>query len=562
MSASNKKKLRKEQNAAALTKKQQQAQKEAKSLKMYTLTFTVAMILVVAIVIGIALSNPINGLINRKTVAISINDHDLTIADLSYFYVDSITEEYNTIYSEYYSLYGQYASYFIPFSLYEPMDEQPYTGEEEGFKTWADYFINEAIESAKSVYGLYDLAMEANHELTETEKTALDNYKSTLKSYATQQGYSSSASFLRVTYGNGCNTSNYYDYFKASTYASSYYAAYKDSLEYDFEDYRAYEKDKYDEYSSYTYLYYKVNVSNYKGEGTKNDKGEVVYTDEELAKALADAKADAEALLAAAPKDKDAFDKAVAGLAINKDKKDAAASEAKMYPYTYVPEEIREWMVNAERKDGDMTLIPIVSETKDDEGNVTDSETTGFYVVRFTSRLDYKENMVSVRHILVKFTGGTKDKETGETVYSEAEKKLAKDKAEKIYKEFKDSTESDKEKVFSDLANAKSEDHDENSKVTNGGLYENIYKGQMVENFDAWCFDSARNPGDHDIIETEYGYHIMYFVKTQDQSYRDYLIELDLIADACEKFLEDTKNSVTYEEGNLSRMEYDIIVYG
>lgn len=562
MSASNKKKLRKEQQTAALTKKQQQAQKEAKSLKMYTLTFTVAMILVVAIVIGIALSNPINGMINRKTVAVTINGHDLSIADLSYFYVDSITEEYNTIYSEYYSLYGQYASYFIPFSLSAPMDEQPYTGDEEGFKTWADFFVHEAIESAKSVYALYDMAMEAKHELTETEKVALENYKATLKSYATQQGFSSSASFLRVTYGNGCNSDNYYDYFEASTYASSYYAAYKDSLEYKYEDYRAYEKDKYDEYSSFTYVYYKINVSNYKGEGTKNDKGEVVYTDEELAKALADAKADAEALLAAAPKDKETFDAAVKALAINKDKKDAAATDAKMYPYTYVPEEIREWMINAERKDGDLTLVPIVSETKDEEGNVTKSETTGYYVVLFNSRQDYKENMVTVRHILVKFTGGTKDSTTGETVYSEAEKKLAKDKADKIYKEFLDSTETDKEKVFSDLANAKSEDHAEGAKVTNGGLYENVYKNKMVENFDKWCFDPARNPGDHDIIETEYGYHIMYFVKTQDQSYRDYLIELDLIADACEKFLEDAKNSVTCVEGNLSRMEYDIIVYG
>lgn len=561
MSASNKKKLRKEQQAAALTKKQQQAQKEAKSLKMYTLTFTVAMVLVVAIVIGIALSNPINGLINRKTVAVTINDHELSIADLSYFYVDSITEEYNSLYSEYYSLYGQYASYFIPFSLYDPMDEQPYTGDEEGFKTWADYFIHEAIESAKSVYALYDMAIKDKHELTETEKTALENYKSTLKSYAAQQGYKSSASFLRMTYGNGCNTSNYYDYFEASTYASSYYAAYKDSLEYDYDDYRAYEKDKYDEYSVYTYIYYKVNVSSYKGAGTKNEEtGKVEYTEEELKKALEDAKADAEALLAAAPKDKEAFDKAVAGLAVNKDSKDAAAVEAKAYPYTYVPEEIREWMVNAERKDGDLTLVPIVSETKDEDGKVTDTETTGYYVVLFNSREDYLDKMVSVRHILIKFEGGKKDDKTGEMTYTPNEKQKAKEEAEKIYKEWKDSTETDKEKLFGELANKNSDDQD--GKVTNGGLYENIYKGQMVESFDKWCFDSSRNPGDHEIIETEYGYHIMYFVKTQDLSYRDYLIELDLISEACEKFLEDTKNSVTYTEGKLSRMERDIIVYG
>ena len=34
----------------------------------------------------------------------------------------------------------------------------------------------------------------------------------------------------------------------------------------------------------------------------------------------------------------------------------------------------------------------------------------------------------------------------------------------------------------------------------------------MVQSFDDWCFDEARFPGDSGIIESEYGYHIMYFV--------------------------------------------------
>ncbi|MBR2977814.1 MAG: peptidylprolyl isomerase, partial [Oscillospiraceae bacterium] len=46
----------------------------------------------------------------------------------------------------------------------------------------------------------------------------------------------------------------------------------------------------------------------------------------------------------------------------------------------------------------------------------------------------------------------------------------------------------------------------------NGGLYENVTKGQMVRSFNDWCFDAARKPGDTGIVETEYGYHVMYFV--------------------------------------------------
>jgi hypothetical protein len=50
----------------------------------------------------------------------------------------------------------------------------------------------------------------------------------------------------------------------------------------------------------------------------------------------------------------------------------------------------------------------------------------------------------------------------------------------------------------------------------NGGLYEEVYPGQMVESFNDWCFDPARQPGDTDIVETDYGFHIMYFVSKSD----------------------------------------------
>ncbi len=66
------------------------------------------------------------------------------------------------------------------------------------------------------------------------------------------------------------------------------------------------------------------------------------------------------------------------------------------------------------------------------------------------------------------------------------------------------------EDAFAALANEKSEDPGSN---TNGGLYENVYKGQMVEPFENWCFDESRQPGDTGLVKTSYGYHIMYFVK-------------------------------------------------
>ena len=46
---------------------------------------------------------------------------------------------------------------------------------------------------------------------------------------------------------------------------------------------------------------------------------------------------------------------------------------------------------------------------------------------------------------------------------------------------------------------------------TNGGLYTEVYVGQMVEEFEAWCFDEARQVGDYGIVRTSLGFHIMYF---------------------------------------------------
>ena len=34
----------------------------------------------------------------------------------------------------------------------------------------------------------------------------------------------------------------------------------------------------------------------------------------------------------------------------------------------------------------------------------------------------------------------------------------------------------------------------------------------MVDPFDEWCFDDARQPGDTGIVKTDYGYHVMYYV--------------------------------------------------
>ena len=51
-------------------------------------------------------------------------------------------------------------------------------------------------------------------------------------------------------------------------------------------------------------------------------------------------------------------------------------------------------------------------------------------------------------------------------------------------------------------------EHTEDSSV----FYEDVYEGQMVEEFEDWLFDKNRKEGDTGIVKTTYGYHVMYYV--------------------------------------------------
>lgn len=112
-------------------------------------------------------------------------------------------------------------------------------------------------------------------------------------------------------------------------------------------------------------------------------------------------------------------------------------------------------------------------------------------------------NLADVRHILIIPEG-----EKTEGAYSEDQWKAALKKAEKVLDEWKKGAAT--EESFAELANTYSEDPGSN---TTGGLYSGIMAGSnYVESFLNWSIDAARKPGDTDIVQTDYGYHIMYYV--------------------------------------------------
>lgn len=115
-----------------------------------------------------------------------------------------------------------------------------------------------------------------------------------------------------------------------------------------------------------------------------------------------------------------------------------------------------------------------------------------------------------VRHILICPKGGTEDEE-GNVTYSEAEWEACRMAAQQILDTWQAGDKT--EESFAALATEHTEDP---GSMSTGGLYTDVYVGQMVAPFEDWCFDESRQYGDTGLVQTNYGYHVMYFVDSHE----------------------------------------------
>ena len=118
-------------------------------------------------------------------------------------------------------------------------------------------------------------------------------------------------------------------------------------------------------------------------------------------------------------------------------------------------------------------------------------------MVRWEGR-ERDEDSNTVRHILIQ-----PEDSSDETQMADAKKQ-----AEDLLAQWKagDATEDS----FAELAKENSAD---TGSAAEGGLIADITPySSYVENFLNWSTDDSRKPGDTDIVESTYGYHVMYFV--------------------------------------------------
>lgn len=509
MSASTEKKLRREAREAGIDKKAEaakaEAAKRAKTNRRWGLVGAgVALLVVVALLLGTGLP--------YKSTAFTVGSEKFSAAEVNFHY----GSQYNTFATQ----YGSYASIFGLDTSNGPVgleDQECYMTEG---GSWKDYFLDSAKNAMIQTVALSDYAAENGIALTEDEAAQVESYFDGLEQSVSVYGYSTVDQFFSANYGAGVNEKMVFDGYMSSALCSKVvnevsagFTYTEDELEEQYQSYNG-EQDIYD------YLYYFVAAEVEETEGEDGQTSTAV-TEATLKAAKAQADEIVKAYKSAEGEDELAkLNSAIASVIA-----DAEATEQRSSASSIIA--AKEWLMDSARNKGDI------------DSGVNSSE-TGYYITVFMDHNDNHYNMAQVRHILVKAVAD----ENGE--YTDEAKAAAKARAEEILKEFESGDKS--EESFAALAEQYSEDGGSN---TNGGLYDTVAKGQMVEEFDAFCFEGHKK-GDTAIVYGESasyaGYHVMYFVG-EGQQYSDYIADIDLRNADTSAWLEELMAQYETKEG-------------
>lgn len=512
--------------------KMQRRQEEERKAKKEKTIIKTGCILAVVICVCIAAWKFYDNYQEKHGPYITVGSHEIQKAEFDYYYYSSL--------NSFASTYGSYLSYF-GLDTSKPLDQQQYSDT----MTWDDYFQQQAVNQLKNVYALTDEANEKGFEYDASSD--YDDMVTSIQSYAQQQGVSADE-YCKSVFGSDATLEGIKPYVEMSGLASAYYNDIEDNIEVTDDEINTYYDENKDNYDSVDYRVCKIEadmpeeeteaeteaqtetaaestsettaesasetaVTESQTETMSAEESEAAAKAEEEAKAaaMAEAKAKADEMLSKI-KDEASFEKVYDKYAsdttvdsLNTDKKKSSIS----------PTDVANWLFDADRQAGDTTVIE-------------DTANNAYYVVYFKDRYLDHTKTVDVRQILISAdtsssdaaetdeteTAAAGETETAETESAEAQeqakedaKAAAKVKAEQILKDWKsgDATEDS----FAELAKTYSDDTGSN---TNGGLYEAVKEGQMVTNFNDWCFDATRKPGDTGIVESDYGYHIIYFI--------------------------------------------------
>lgn len=369
-----------------------------------------------------------------------------------------------------------------------PLSDQTTTNEDGEVVTWLEYLYEQVLDGIKSTYMYYNEAVKANGgeepEITEDQQSELEDTLSQYEDSANNYGYTLSA-YLVQAMGKGVTESVFRREATISYIAQNYQSEMSETItdeEYTDADLETYRDSNIDDFQAVSIRIFEAGSEDdaiafkdaLNSDGSNFTDLCVQYSDDTAFNTSYYAQDEASTKLYAT--------RSIlqnAGYAI------ATATEGEDDSTTYPG---LDWLFSSDRQAGDIYQY----------------STSVVYVLQPAEIPE--ASSVNVRHILIAPETDDEDS-TDMTSATEEQWAAALETAEGIVDEYNSSGRT--EDNFASLA---TENTTDTGSASNGGLYENVIPGQMVDAFESWALDPDRSAGDVGIVQTQYGYHIMYFV--------------------------------------------------
>lgn len=157
----------------------------------------------------------------REKVVATAGEYELTLGQLQVYY----WMEFRNFMSQ----YGTYASYF-GLDVSKPLDTQMCSGLEEA-RTWQQFFLEGALNSWNNYRAMAAEADANGFELTEQQRSAIDNAAAELEEAAAANGFESGIAMLHSSLGAGAELEDYVYFMELYYKANGYYAQIAQSFE-------------------------------------------------------------------------------------------------------------------------------------------------------------------------------------------------------------------------------------------------------------------------------------------------------------------------------------------
>ncbi len=435
----------------------------------------VAVVLAIGL-LSIVVYNTISGTgyFLRNTVAMSTENFEVDNAMMAYY-----------VKNQYYSFTDQYGDYL---SMYGLDTTKSLKSQAFGEGTWFDEFLSAAKDQVHDILLCAEKAKAEGREISEENKKNIDTSIQSMKDVAKENGISFN-SYLSQIFAKGIKEKDVRKAMELSYLASEYNSDYIEKLEYNDEQLKKYFDNNKSEFMKADFLSYSFASTNTDKDAAIAESKE--YSDKLSAcKSIDEFKSTLETMLT------DYYTKKNTNEDAEKAKEEIKSSVQSdigtLEGTEYYPEdvekqtELEKWLFSDSTKIGDTFVVAPTESGK---------TYTTYIMVKPMYYDDY--NTANIRHILVSADSKKED-----------EMKKAKEEADHILEEYNKG-----EKTAAAFEKIAKEHSDDTNVETNGGLYEGVTKdtASYPQAFIDWSFDATRKVGDVGIVETDSGYHVMYY---------------------------------------------------